>query len=118
MEYKMVNCGGQYCTMADFGGTGIVALLSAIVTAIPPFFSIMLFMLWIFGTGSSYFAILKTTGKKRFWHSLTSFSFVTFLMSLLIAGMNTADVTFLSGYWVGFYILMTIASFVLLDRYK
>jgi len=108
----------QYKTMSDFGGAGIVPLLSAIVTAIPPFFSIILFVLWLFGTGGSYFAILKTTGKKRFWHSLTAFSFVTFLMSLLIAGMNTSEITFLSGYWVGFYILMTLASFVLLDRYK
>lgn len=115
----MVTCApGRYCTMNDFGGVGIVPMLSAIVTAIPLFFPIILFFIWLFGTGASYFAILKMTGRKRFWHSLTSFSFVTFLMSLLIAGMNTADITFLSGYWVGFYILMTIASFILLDRYK
>lgn len=108
----------KYKTMLDFGGVGIIPLLSAIVTAIPPFFPVVLFMIWLFGTGGSYFAILKTTGKKRFWHSLTAFSFITFLLSLLIAGMNTAETTFLSGYWIGFYILMTIASFVLLDRYK
>jgi hypothetical protein len=108
----------KYKTMTDFGGVGIVSLLSAIVTAIPPFFPVVLFMIWLFGTGGSYFAILKTTGKKRFWHSLTAFSFITFLLSLLIAGMNTAEITFLNGYWIGFYILMTIASFVLLDRYK
>lgn len=114
----MVNCGGVYCTMDDFGGVGVVPLLSSIVTAIPPFFSILLFVIWLLGTGGSYFAILKSTGRKRFWHSLTAFSFVSFLMSLLLAGMNTADITFLSGYWVGFYILMTIASYILLDRYK
>lgn len=115
----MVNCGGQFCTMIDFGGVGVIPLLSAIVTAIPPFFSIILFMIWLFGTGGSYFSILKSTGKKRFWHSLTAFSFVCFLMSLVIAAMNgTNDIIFLSGYWIGFYILMTIASFVLLDRYK
>lgn len=115
MEYKMVE---KYKTMADFGGVGVVPVLSAIVTAIPQFFPILLFIIWLFGTGGSYFAILKTTGRKRFWHSLTSFSFVTFLMSLLVAGMNTTDITFLSGYWVGFYILMTGVSFILLDRYK
>jgi hypothetical protein len=114
MVYKMQ----QYKTMMDFGGVGIVPVLSSIVTAIPPFFSIILFVIWIFGTGGSYFAILKTTGKKRFWHSLTAFSFVIFLMSLLIAGMNTAEITFLNGYWIGFYILMTIASYTLLERYK
>ena len=114
MVFKMQ----KYKTMADFGGAGLIPVLSAIVTAIPPFFPVMLFMIWMFGTAGSYFAMLKTTGKKRFWHSLTAFSFVTFLMSLLIAGMNTAEITFLSGYWVGFYILMTIASWVLLDRYK
>lgn len=108
----------KYKTMADFGGVGIVPLLSSIVTAIPPFFSILLFVIWLFGTGGSYFAILKFTGKKRFWHSLTAFSFVTFLMSLLIAGMNTSTIKYLDGYWIGFYILMTLVSWVLLDRYK
>lgn len=114
MVFKMQ----KYKTMADFGGVGFVPLLSAIVTAIPYFFPILLFVLWVFGTGGSYFAILKTTGKKRFWHSLTAFSFITFLMSLLIAGMNTSEITFLNGYWVGFYILMVVASFILLDKYK
>jgi len=108
----------KYLLMEDFGGQGVVPLLSAIVTAIPPFFSIMLFVLWIFGTAASYFSILKTTGKKRFWHSLTAVSFVMFLGSLVLAAQNTSTITFLDGYWIGFYILMTILSWVLLDRYK
>ena len=45
-------------------------------------------------------------------------SFVTFLLSLLIASMNEASFTFLSGYWVAFYILMTLISWFILDRYK
>lgn len=115
----MVNCGGNFCTMTDFGGTGVIPFFSAIVTAIPPFFSIVLFMFWLFGAGSSYFIILKTTGKKRFWHSLTAMSFISFLLSLLMAGMNGLnDITFLSGYWIGFYILMTGGSYILLERYK
>jgi len=109
----------KYKVMADFGGQGIIPLLKSIITAIgTPFFSIILFMIWILGTASSYFAILNFTGKKRFWHSLTAMSFATFLMSLILAGMNEESFTFLSGYWVGFYILMTLASFFLLDRYK
>lgn len=108
----------KYLLMEDFGGQGIIPLLSAVVTAIPEFFSIILFVIWIFGTASSYFTILKTTGKKRFWHSLTAMSFVIFLASLLVAGQNTADITFLNGYWIGFYILMTTGSWILLDRYK
>lgn len=108
----------KYLVMADFGGSGIIPLMKSIITAIPPFFSIILFMIWILGTASSYFSILKLTGKKRFWQSLTSMSFATFLLSLVIAAMNEASFTFLSGYWVGFYILMTLASFFLLDRYK
>ena len=108
----------KYKTMADFGGQGIIPLLKAIITAIPPFFSIILFTIWIFGTGASYYVILKTTEKKRFWNCLTAMSFSMFLASLLIAGMNEAAFTFLSGYWVGFYILMTLASYFLLDRYK
>jgi len=108
----------KFKTMADFGGVGVIPLLSAIVTAVPVFFPVMLFAIWIFLSGASYYTILKTTGKKRFWHSLTAVSFICFLSSLLIAGMNTTALTFLSGYWVGFYILMTLASWYMLSNYK
>lgn len=107
-----------YQTMTDFGGVGVVPLLSAVVTAVPGFFSIILFVILIVGTGSSYFSILKTTGKKRFWHSLTAMSFVTFILSLVITAMNTATIEFLNGYWVGFYILMTLGSWFMLTNYK
>jgi len=108
----------KYQTMADFGGVGIIPVLKSIITAIPQFFPIILFFIWLLGTASSYYSILNFTGKKRFWHSLTAMSFVTFLMSLLIAGMNEAGFVFINGYWVAFYLLMTVISFVLLDRYK
>ena len=108
----------KYGVMADYGGVGIIPLLKSIITAIPQFFSVVLFMIWILGSASSYFSILKLTGKKRFWQSLTAMSFATFLLSLIIAAMNEASFTFLSGYWVAFYIIMTMASFFLLDRYK
>jgi len=108
----------KYLTMADFGGVGVIPLLKSIITAVPMFFPIILFFIWILGTASSYYAILNLTGKKRFWHSLTSLSFVTFLMSLVLAAMNEADFVFLSGYWVAFYILMTLGSYFILDRYK
>jgi len=108
----------MYPTANDFSGSGLIPLLSAIVSAVPRFFSVLLFVIWIFGSASSYFAILKLTGKKRFWHTLTALSFISFLASLLIAGMNNAETTFLSGYWVGFYTLMVVLSYYLLDRYK
>ena len=108
----------KYLTMQDFGGAGIIPLLKAIVTAIPMFFPMIIFFIWILGTVSSYYSILALTGKKRFWHCLTSMSFSVFLMSLLLAAMNEVDFTYLSGYWVAFYILMTLASWFVLDRYK
>lgn len=108
----------KFQTMADFGGIGAINLLSAVITAVPQFFSVTLFVLWLFGSGSSYYIILKTTGKKRFWHSLTSMSFVCFILSLTVVAMNTATITFLDGYWVGFYILMVLTSFFLLSHYK
>lgn len=108
----------RYKTMLDFGGVGVVPVLSAIVDTIPMFFPIILFVIWVFGSASSYFVILKLTGRKRFFNALTSFSFITFLLSLIIAAMNNTTTTFLSGYWVGFYIVMTIISYTLLDRYK
>ena len=108
----------KYQTMTDFSGSGFIPILSAIVTAIPPFFSIVLFVIWVGGTASSYFAILKLTGKKRFFHALTSVSVICFLSSLLIIGMNTSTMEFLNGYWVGFYILMVLMSYFLLSNYK
>lgn len=107
-----------YSTMESFGEITLLNMFKSISTAIPDFFSIILFFLWIFFTGASYFTILKTTGKKRFFHSLTAMSFVMFLSSLLIAAMNEIDFVFLNGYWVGFYILMTIVSTYMLSQYK
>lgn len=108
----------QFKTMADFGGVGIVPLFKAIVTAVPVFFQVTLFALWITLTGASYYVMLKTTGKKRFWNALTAVSFVMFLLSLLIAAMNDGTTVFLQGYWVGFYILMTLVSWFMLENYK
>ena len=115
----MVVCPpNQYCVMEDFGLITLLNMFKSISTAIPEFFAIILFFVWVFFTGASYFTILKTTGKKRFWHSLTAMSFIMFLCSLLIAAMNEVDFVFLNGYWVGFYILMTVASTYMLSQYK
>jgi len=108
----------KYVTMRDFpDAEGVIPLLNAIVTAIPQFFSIILFVVWLLGAGGSYYAILKTTGKKRFWASVTAMSFITFLLSLTVAAMNNT-VEYLSGYWVGFYVLMTLLSWFMLSNYK
>ena len=108
----------QYKTMADFGTVGVVPMLEAVVTAVPIFFPMTLFLIWILGSGASYFTILKFTGKKRLWHSLTGMSFAVWIMSLVVSAMNTATTTFLSGYWVGFYILMVLASWFMMANYK
>jgi len=108
----------QLKTMEDFAGVGAVPLFDAILTAVPRFFSITLFVIWLFLTGSSYFTMLKTTGKKRFWHALTAVSFVVFVASLVVAAMNKPEIVYLSGYWVGFYVLMTLASWYMLSNYK
>jgi len=108
-----------YLTNTDFGGTGLVPYLSAISTAIPDFWPITLFVFWIVVNAASYFAILKTTGKKRFWHTFTSVTFVFFIISLMIASMNGVNsVIFLEGYWVAWYILWTVLGWILLENYK
>lgn len=107
-----------YKVMEDFGQITFTNLLKSNVTAVPEFFPMILFFIWIFFTGASYFTILKTTGKKRFWHALTAMSFVCFFLSLFIAAMNEVDFIFLNGYWIGFYILMVVASLFMLDKYK
>lgn len=108
----------QLLQMEDFGAITLTNMFKSIVTSVPEFFSITIFMIWIFFTASSYYVILKTTGKKRFWHSLTAMSFVSFLLALMISAMNEIDFIFLSGYWVGFYIVMTLISFYFLSQYK
>ena len=108
----------KFLTMSDFGGVGVMPLLDSIVRAFSIFFPVILFVLWLLLTGASYFTMLKTTGKKRFWDSLTAVSFIIFLASLLLAGMNTTTTTYLGGYWVGFYILMTLVSWFMLSNYK
>ena len=107
-----------YKTMESFGAITLLNLFKSVVTAVPEFFPITLFFVWIFFTGASYFTILKTTGKKRFWHALTAMSFVNFFLSILIASMNEIGFIFINGYWVGFYILMVVASLFMLDKYK
>jgi len=108
-----------YLTAESFSGTGLIPYLSAISTAIPSFWSATLFILWIVLNAASYFAILKLTGRKRFWHTFTSVTFVFFLISLLIASMNGInDIIFLEGYWVAWYIICTVIGWVLLENYK
>lgn len=108
-----------YLTATDFAGTGLVPYLSAISTTIPSFWSATLFVFWLVVNAASYFAILKSTGKKRFWHTFTAVSFVFFLLSLIVASMNGINsVIFLSGYWVAWYIIWTLLGWYLLENYK
>lgn len=108
-----------YLTAESFTGTGLIPYLSSISNAIPAFWPALLFVFWIVVNAASYFAILKTTGRKRFWHTFTAVTFVFFLISLLIASMNGInDIIFLSGYWVAWYIIWTVVGWYLLEAYK
>lgn len=108
----------KYWTATDFTGSGLIPYMAATVTAIPPFFSVLLFVFWITINAISYFSILAFTGKKRFFHTFLSSSFVMFLVSVVMAAMNTETLTYLSGYWVGFYIVMIGLGWILLENYK
>lgn len=108
----------QTLTTISNGTIGVQPLLQSVSLAVPVFWPVLLFLIYILGSSSIYFAILKTTGKKRFWHALTSMSLVCFLLSLLLASMNSVVVTILDGYWIIFYLVMTIGSFLLLGSYK
>ena len=108
----------KYLVMTDFNGSGFVPIMSAVSTAVPLFWPLLLFVFWLVINAASYFSILKLTGKKRFFHTFTATSFIIFLVSLVVAAMNTATITFLEGYWVGFYILMVVIGWVLLEKYK
>jgi len=108
----------KYLIASDFNGTGMIPIMSSVSTAVPQFWSFLLFIFWLTMNAASYFAILKLTGKKRIWHTFTATSFVFFIVAVIIASMNTATTVFLNGYWVGFYILMTLVGWFLLDNYK
>lgn len=108
----------KYLEYTDFSGQGLVPIMSSVSTAIPIFWPLLLFVFWIAISGASYFAILKLTGKKRYFHSFVAVSFVMFLSSIVISSMNTTNIIFLSGYWVAFYLLMTVGGWLLLHYYK
>lgn len=98
--------------------TGFKPFVDAVVTAVPGFFPIFLLFLLLGGTLGVYFGILKTTGNKRFFESLTAISFITFLVSGIVALNNSAAIEYLSGYWVIFYIVSTILSFIVMSNNK
>jgi len=108
----------KYLEHTDFNGSGFVPIMSSVVTAVPLFFPLLLFVFWLAINGASYFVILKLTGKKRFFHTLVATSLALFIASLSIAAMNSAEIIYLSGYWVAFYLLMTVAGWFLLHYYK
>lgn len=108
----------KYKVASDFNGTGLVPIMSSVTTAVPEFWSFMLFIIWLAVSASSYFAMLKLTGRKRFWNAFTASSFVIFIVSVVLVAMNTATITYLSGYWLAFYIMMTLIGWFLLDNYK
>jgi hypothetical protein len=99
--------------------TGFKPFVDSIVTVVPGFFPILLFFLiFIGGTLGVYFSILKTTGNKRFFESLTAMSFISFLIAGIVALNNSAAIEYLSGYWVVFYIVATIISFIVMSNNK
>jgi len=109
----------KFQTVANFSSsTGAMPIVNSVVIAVPGFWSILLFFLWVFSMAGSYFLILKTTGKKRFWHVAVSMSFVMFLASLLIVSLNSVAVQHMNPYWVGFYIMMILLSWLGLSNYK
>ena len=109
----------KYKSIQDFpNSSGAMSLVDPVVTAIPPFFPFLLFIIWIFAAGASYFIVLKTTAKRRFWHCLLGSSFGFFLISLVIAMQNSTSIIYLDGYWVGFYILMVMGSYFMVTNYK
>jgi len=108
-----------FLTSTDFNGSGIIPITSAVSTAIPMFWSLLIFVFWLALNAASYFAMLKLTGKKRFFHSFVATSFVMFITTLVLAVMNGInDIIFISGYWVAFYILMTVIGWFMLEAYK
>jgi len=107
-----------YKTVADFPNQSwIMSLIYSVADGMPSFFPMALFLIWLLGGGAAYFAILRSTGKKRFFHVATAFSFGSFVLSLLFASLN-GEVIVMSGYWVGFYALMTGLSYLGLAFYK
>ena len=108
----------MYKTMNDLGGLSIHNALVMISLAVPYFFEFFCFFLLITLIGGLYFAAYNYSGKRRFFNSLSSASFVTLLVSVLLALNNTLEYTILNGLWVVFYIVITIISYIMLTYYK
>jgi len=108
----------RYLTSSSYNGTGLKPVMDSVSSAIPLFWPLLLFVFWIAINGASYFAILKLTGKKRFFHTFLATSFVMFLSALVLSANNTAAIIYISGYWVAFYLMMTVVGWFLLSQYK
>ena len=108
-----------YQTVANFSDyTGAMPVVYSVATAVPLFFPLLLLFIWIALVGASYFGILRTTGTRRFFQVTTALSFVAFIVSILLASMNTSIITVLSGYWVAFYLVMVAGSWYGLTQYR
>jgi hypothetical protein len=93
--------------ISDIGTTGLVGITDTIVQAVPPFFPILIFVIWLLGSLVIYYSNIKTTNEKNLKNGLLAMSFVCFLLSLFISSLNTQEIIYLPFYWIIFYIVTT-----------
>ena len=101
-----------HLTASNFtNSTGVIPYTDAIVASINDFFGLFFFLLWIIGVIIIYTSELKTTNAKKLFESLTAISLFCLIICLFGITANTATLTYVSPYWIFFYILMTAIAY-------
>ena len=101
--------------VSEISSTGLIGITDTVVNAVPSFFPILIFIIWILGTLIIYVSNMKASNEKNIKGSLLAMSFVCFILSLIISSLNTTTITYLSYYWIIFYIVAIGFIYLLID---
>lgn len=85
---------------------GLMGMIETVVLAVPPFFPIIIFVIWLIGSLIIYNNNIKATNEKNIKNSLLTMGFVAFISTLILTSLNTETITYMPYYWIIFYILI------------
>jgi hypothetical protein len=108
----------KHLTAENFSnGTGLIPYTDAIVSVIPDFFGLSIFLFFILGTLILYVSELKTTNAKKFWESMTAMSLFCLIATLFVSIANVPNLIYARPYWIFLYILTTAISYKSIESY-
>lgn len=85
---------------------GFLGMIDTVVMAVPPFFPIIIFVIWLIGSLIIYTNNIKSTNEKNIKNPLLAMAFVAFLSTLALTSLNRETIIYMPYYWIIFYILI------------